>query len=50
MPTEGDTSRRNFHLVGQFYQWMMRYQNGEGFDSAGGFILPNGSTRSPDLS
>jgi Uma2 family endonuclease len=50
MPTGGDTSRRNFHLVGQFYQWVMRYQNGEGFDCAGGFILPGGSTRSPDLS
>jgi Uma2 family endonuclease len=51
MPTGGDTSRRNYELSLMLGLW--RLQTGaEGyiFESSGGFILPSGSMRSPDLS
>ncbi len=49
-PTSGETSWRNSSLIAELYIWAKR--NGEGvvFDSSGGFILPNGATRSPDVS
>jgi Uma2 family endonuclease len=50
MPTGGDTSSLNFELLGLFYAWVHQDQTGKGFDSSGGFILPNKAVRSPDLS
>lgn len=48
-PTGGTTSWRNSELTTVFVLWAR--QNGEGFifDSSGGFILPNGAERSPDV-
>jgi Uma2 family endonuclease len=48
-PAGGDTSRRNLRLAGQFSTWVERDRTGAGFDSSGGFLLPNGAQRSPDL-
>ncbi|AFY72127.1 protein of unknown function DUF820 (plasmid) [Thalassoporum mexicanum PCC 7367] len=49
-PTGYETSRRNFSLIGKFAAWVEQNDLGYGFDSNGGFILPNGAIRSPDLS
>jgi Uma2 family endonuclease len=32
------------------WQWNCKTQLGEAFESSGGFILPNGANRSPDVS
>jgi Uma2 family endonuclease len=50
-PTGGESSKRNFSITGQLSNWFEANEElGEGFDSSGGFILPNGATRSPDAS
>jgi Uma2 family endonuclease len=50
-PTGGESSQRNFSLTTQLGIWFEANEDlGEGFDSSGGFILPNGATRSPDVS
>ena len=49
-PAHGITSRRNSRLTGRLDTWTERDDSGEAFDSSGGFILPNGSLRSPDAS
>jgi Uma2 family endonuclease len=49
VPTGGETSR-NFNLVLQLGAWTERDGSGVGFDSNGGFVLPNGAMRSPDAS
>jgi Uma2 family endonuclease len=50
-PTGWETGKRNFSLIGQLYRWCMENeQAGEAFESSTGFILPNGATRSPDVS
>ncbi|HIK33842.1 MAG TPA: Uma2 family endonuclease [Oscillatoriales cyanobacterium M4454_W2019_049] len=50
-PTGGESSQRNFSLTGQLSSWFEAHEDlGEGFDSSGGFILPNGAIRSPDVS
>lgn len=49
-PTGANTGNRNFKLNGQFFGWVEQSGTGEGFDSSTGFKLPNGATRSPDLS
>jgi Uma2 family endonuclease len=46
--TGGETSKRNFEIVVQLGLWNRKYNLGVGFDSSGGFILPNGAARSPD--
>jgi Uma2 family endonuclease len=48
-PTGWGSSSRNFKLGGQVYIWNEQTQLGEAFDSSGGFILPNGAQRSPDV-
>jgi Uma2 family endonuclease len=48
-PTGGETGRRNFALIGQFWAWTRTNREGVGFDSSTGFLLPNGAERSPDL-
>jgi Uma2 family endonuclease len=50
MPTGGDTSSLNFELSLVLGIWAHQDQTGKGFDSSGGFILPNKAVRSPDLS
>lgn len=49
-PTGGETGGRNFDLTGSLYIWSKANGTGKGFDSSTGFTLPNGATRSPDLS
>jgi Uma2 family endonuclease len=50
-PTGGESSQRNFNFTTQLGIWFEANEElGEGFDSSGGFILPNGATRSPDVS
>jgi Uma2 family endonuclease len=48
-PTGGETSNRNFDLAVQLGNWNKQTNLGKGFDSSGGFKLPNGSDRAPDL-
>lgn len=49
-PTGGETSNRNFEIVVQLGIWNKKNNLGKGFDSSGGFTLPNGAARSPDAS
>ena len=48
-PAGGETSWRNSELVTALNVWAKRDGTGIVFDSSGGFILPNGATRSPDV-
>lgn len=48
-PAGGETSARNARLVVQVIQWADQDGSGVVFDSSGGFDLPNGATRSPDV-
>ncbi len=48
-PTGGGTSNRNANLVVKLGVWNERTQLGYLFDSSGGFKLPGGGNRSPDL-
>jgi Uma2 family endonuclease len=36
-------------LLQQVYQWNLQSRLGEVFDSLGGFVLPSGAVRSPDV-
>ncbi|QTA92311.1 Uma2 family endonuclease [Desulfonema magnum] len=47
-PTGGETSRRNSELIIELGNWAKKDKTGVVFDSSGGFVLPNGATRSPD--
>jgi Uma2 family endonuclease len=49
-PTFADTGNRNNKLSYQVTRWAEENENGEVFDSSAGFTLPNGATRSPDVS
>lgn len=48
-PTGWGSSKRNLKLIVQVGNWNEQTQLGEAFDSSGGFILPNGAQRSPDV-
>lgn len=48
--TGGETGDRNFELAGQLWLWNRQNRSGKAFDSSTGFRLPNGATRSPDVS
>ena len=48
-PTGGDTSRRNAEIIVQLGIWARRDGTGVLFDSSGGFRLPNGTVRTPDV-
>lgn len=48
-PTGGDTSERNASLTADFVVWNRATNVGVVYDSSGGFILPNGARRSPDV-
>ncbi|NJR51060.1 MAG: Uma2 family endonuclease [Leptolyngbyaceae cyanobacterium CSU_1_3] len=49
-PTGSDTGRRNVKITTQLEIWNLQNHLGEVFDSSTGFLLPNGSQRSPDTS
>jgi Uma2 family endonuclease len=49
-PTGGTTSARNSRLVKQLQSWADLLGGWIVFDSSGGFLLPDGSVRSPDAS
>jgi len=49
-PAGGSTSRGNAELTYLFQDWARRDGTGQVFDSSGGFKLPNGAMRSPDVS
>ncbi|MDY6781537.1 MAG: Uma2 family endonuclease [Cyanobacteriota bacterium] len=48
-PTGGETSYSNAGLTAQLWVWNESSQLGKVFDSSGGFKLPNGADRSPDV-
>ncbi|KEF40743.1 MAG: hypothetical protein ER33_15350 [Cyanobium sp. CACIAM 14] len=49
-PTGGSTGARNFRLLAQLHGWADASGDWLGFDSSSGFLLPDGSVRSPDAS
>ena len=49
-PTGGSTSARNSALMFQLQSWARTTGDWIVFDSSGGFLLPDGSVRSPDAS
>ena len=49
-PAFADTGNRNAKLLYQVMAWAEEDGSGETFDSSAGFTLPNGSTKSPDVS
>jgi Uma2 family endonuclease len=49
-PTGGEIGKRNAKLTARFVVWNEQTQLGEVFDSSTCFKLPNGSSRSPDVS
>jgi Uma2 family endonuclease len=50
LPVGGEGAHRNLLLSGRFNAWAETNDDGIGFDSSGGFKLPNGAKRSPDVS
>jgi len=48
-PTGWETSARNSRLTAQLARWAEQDGSGVVSDSSGGFILPNGATRPPDV-
>ena len=48
-PTGGETSHRNIDLATVVNLWAKQEGSGVTFDSSGGFTLPSGATRSPDV-
>jgi Uma2 family endonuclease len=49
-PTGGSTSTRNTRLLMRLQLWADRQGDWKVFDSSAGFLLPDGSVRSPDAS
>ncbi|MBS3027978.1 MAG: Uma2 family endonuclease [Dolichospermum sp. DET50] len=49
-PTGGETGNRNFEMCLDLGYWNRKNGLGKAFDSSTGFKLPNGATRSPDVS
>ncbi|WP_413175814.1 Uma2 family endonuclease [Anabaena azotica] len=49
-PTGGETGNRNFEMCLDLGFWNRQKGLGKAFDSSTGFKLPNGGTRSPDVS
>jgi Uma2 family endonuclease len=48
-PTGWETSKQNGNLFAQVWKWNDLSKLGEVFDSSGGFTLPNGAIKSPDV-
>jgi Uma2 family endonuclease len=50
MPPAGyESSEKNGDLFGELWTWNRQTKIGRAFDSSGGFTLPNGAVRSPDV-
>ncbi len=49
-PAGGETSARNVNLGADLVIWNRKTRLGIAFDSNGGFVLPNGAMRAPDIS
>ena len=47
-PSGGESSYRSSTIGGRLYIWSEKDGTGITFDANGGFVLPNGATRSPD--
>ncbi len=47
-PAGGRTGNRNAGITAQLWTWALGDGTGAAFDSATGFILPNGAVRAPD--
>ena len=48
-PTHGGSSSRELTIGQRVKNWQDRYNNGMTFSSSGGFDLPSGATKSPDV-
>ena len=48
-PTGWESSEKNGDLFGEVWTWNRQTKIGQAFDSSGGFTLPNGEVRSPDV-
>jgi Uma2 family endonuclease len=48
-PAGLESSRQNLSLSVQVYIWNERFKLGVAFDSSGGFTLPSGAIKSPDV-
>jgi Uma2 family endonuclease len=48
-PAGWESSERNGDLFGEVWTWNRQTKLGRTFDSSGGFTLPNGAIRSPDV-
>jgi Uma2 family endonuclease len=48
-PAGWESSKQNLSLSSQLYNWNVLYRLGVGFDSSGGFTLPSGAIKSPDV-
>jgi Uma2 family endonuclease len=48
-PAGWESSRRNLNLATDVDIWNRQTKLGEAFDSSGGFTLPNGAVKSPDV-
>ena len=48
-PAGWESSRRNLNLATDVDIWNRQTRLGEAFDSSGGFTLPNGAVKSPDV-
>jgi Uma2 family endonuclease len=49
VPVSLDSSEKNGDLFGEVWAWNRQTRLGRAFDSSGGFTLPNGAIRSPDV-
>jgi Uma2 family endonuclease len=49
VPVALESSEKNGDLFGEVWAWNRRTKLGRVFDSSGGFTLPNGAVRSPDV-
>jgi Uma2 family endonuclease len=48
-PAGWESSERNINLASQVFNWNRQTKLGRAFDSSGGFTLPSGAVRSPDV-
>jgi Uma2 family endonuclease len=49
VPVALESSEQNGDLFGEVWAWNRQTRLGRAFDSSGGFTLPNGAVRSPDV-
>jgi Uma2 family endonuclease len=49
VPVALESSEQNGDLFGEVWAWNRQTRSGRAFDSSGGFTLPNGAVRSPDV-